>query len=224
MKPTSVLLGFAAHAAAAALGDNLPLPLGEIGWVGSVTPGGPELEYWGIDFEEIEAKIQKDYPGFSIYSDEPSKVSELPEETNENPANTVRSILEARQGKRLCSTRFGEVNPFQVNTGINALRKITAGCKARGRTCIRTQCRTHAAIGLCNDNTYEINIPCPQIATMAEKVKNDCYTHDVSCSFPSSCRDVNPRTAGQMFSPGGTWNVIVGYCTFFGNGERPVRA
>lgn len=51
MKSAAVVLGLVASATAAAVGEKLPLPLGELGWSGSVTPGGPILEYWGTDFE-----------------------------------------------------------------------------------------------------------------------------------------------------------------------------
>jgi hypothetical protein len=56
MKSAVVVLGLVANAAAAAVGENLPpLPLGELGWSGSVTPGGPVLEYWGQDFEVVNS-------------------------------------------------------------------------------------------------------------------------------------------------------------------------
>lgn len=51
MKVAVVLSGLAASVSAAAVGTDLPLPLGEVGWSGSVTPGGPLLEYWGTDFD-----------------------------------------------------------------------------------------------------------------------------------------------------------------------------
>lgn len=47
---------------------------------------------------------------------------------------------------------------------------------------------------------------------MAENIKNWCYDADVYCPPRGSCRDVNPHTAGQIFSNHSTWNVIVGYC------------
>ncbi|KAH7375439.1 hypothetical protein B0T11DRAFT_293122 [Plectosphaerella cucumerina] len=223
MKSAVIVLGLVANAAAAAVGENLPpLPLGDLGWSGSVTPGGPVLEYWGQDFADIEAKIRKDYPDFSIYSE--TEVSTPVSESSADPAVAARGVLEARHGPRHCQTRFGEVNPFSVNSCISNLRRISGGCKARARTCIRTQCVSGAAVGICNDNHHEINIPCPDIANMAENIKNWCYTHDTYCPPRGSCRDVNPRTSGQIFSNHSTWNVIVGACGFFGNGERPVKA
>jgi len=96
---------------------------------------------------------------------------------------------------------------------------------------------------MCNDNHHEINIPCPDIANMAENIKNHCYMQDTVCKAPRACDDTNSRTHGQIFSAHKTWNVIVGSCGmsssysvgfretlakrdpgFFGNGERPVRA
>lgn len=107
---------------------------------------------------------------------------------------------------------YGRANPFEINPGISALRRINAGCKARARTCIRNQCKNGSAIGMCNDNHHEINIPCPDIANMAENIKNHCYMQDTVCKAPRACDDTNIRTHGQIFSAHKTWNVIVGSC------------
>ena len=50
----SVILGLMACKAvlaAVALDESSSLPRGELGWSGSVTPGGPEVEYWGEDLD-----------------------------------------------------------------------------------------------------------------------------------------------------------------------------
>lgn len=68
---------------------------------------------------------------------------------------------------------------------------------------------------MCNDNHHEISIPCPDIAGMAENIKNHCYMQDASCRPPRACDDTNIRTHGQIFSAHKTWNVIVGVCCRF---------
>ncbi|KAF5009150.1 hypothetical protein FDECE_4594 [Fusarium decemcellulare] len=221
MKLSLTMLGLVAAAAGAALPDDkLPLPLGQVGWEGRVTPDGPIEEYWGDDFDEIEAKIQKDHPGFSIYSDiDPELLEPTSADESESPAVAVTRTLEKRNLN--CQARFGTVNPFNVNGGINNLRRITAGCKARARHCIRTQCVGDAGIGLCNDNHHDINIPCPRIADMATEIRGGCYRSDVCCRpAPRGCEECNARTSGQKFD--GNHNVIVGACSFFAPGERPV--
>ena len=58
MKHITVLFGFVASAMAAVVppAPALPLPLGEVGWQGSVTPGGPTIEVWGESFEVRDAQ------------------------------------------------------------------------------------------------------------------------------------------------------------------------
>lgn len=59
MRSAAFILPFVASAAAAAVNTGnptaveggLPLPLGEIGWEGVVTPGGPSVKVWGASFE-----------------------------------------------------------------------------------------------------------------------------------------------------------------------------
>jgi hypothetical protein len=61
MRSAAFILPFVASAAAAAVNTGnptaveggLPLPLGEIGWEGVVTPGGPSVKVWGASFEVI---------------------------------------------------------------------------------------------------------------------------------------------------------------------------
>lgn len=53
MQHFAIFLSFIASAMTAAVPPSLqpPLPIGEIGWQGSVTPGGPMIEVWGQSFE-----------------------------------------------------------------------------------------------------------------------------------------------------------------------------
>lgn len=55
MKHISIFLSLAAAVAGATLGPRAdagpPLPVGEIGWEGSVTPGGPVVKVWGADLD-----------------------------------------------------------------------------------------------------------------------------------------------------------------------------
>lgn len=52
---TSILLGLAATATGAAITTrselDAPLPMGEIGWEGIITPGGPLVKIWGADLD-----------------------------------------------------------------------------------------------------------------------------------------------------------------------------
>ncbi|TLD20689.1 hypothetical protein PspLS_08542 [Pyricularia sp. CBS 133598] len=89
----TTILSLAAYASASAIGNIPPLPIGELGWEGSVVPGGPKVEVWGSSFEDIEAKIRKDHPEFSIYN---ANETQTPGAT-ENPSIAPRAVLEARQ-------------------------------------------------------------------------------------------------------------------------------
>ncbi|KAH7353844.1 hypothetical protein B0T11DRAFT_300918 [Plectosphaerella cucumerina] len=223
MKHLNIVLSLAAAVAGATLpgpsASGLPLPLGEMGWTGSITPGGPVVQVWGADLDDIEAKIKKDHPEFSMYLDEPIQ----PLASSENPALEAREALSKRLNGN-CDGRFGNAKVSGVNDGINSLRRVTAGCSARARTCIRTQCNHDAAIGLCNDNYHDITVRCTDVANMAEEIRKSCHW----VKFPHVCPPGRPCTItdhwshGQEFARAGPWNVIVGTCGFFGGGSRPV--
>ncbi|KAH6685426.1 hypothetical protein F5X68DRAFT_233171 [Plectosphaerella plurivora] len=225
MKHFSILLSLVAAAAGAALSpradSGLTLPLGEIGWEGSVTPGGPVVKVWGADLDDIEAKIKKDHPEFSIWLDEPNEAT--PVESSANPALEVRAALVKRL-KGNCDSRFGRADVAYVNDCIINLRKVNGNrCSARARTCIRTQCVRSAAVGLCNDITYDITVNCTDVARMADTVRLACnWIRLPWVCAPGKCNIQEHWSHGQEFSPGNTWNVIVGTCGFFGNGEKPV--
>ncbi|KAL0943370.1 uncharacterized protein CTRU02_201256 [Colletotrichum truncatum] len=220
---SATVLGFVASAAAAALAtpSGLPQPLGELGWEGVITPGGPKVEVWGSSFEDIQAKIQVEHPKFSIYTHE----EQAAPETSADPAVVARSKLERRWGRRVCDNRFGVVMPYFAEQAANNLRRINGNsCKARARTCIRTQCVGGAAIGICNDNHHQIDVPCTGVADMARHIYQNCWELDTDCKAGRGCEGSNHVTFGQLFSDHHTWNVIVGQCGYFGNGERPVKA
>ncbi|KAH6695407.1 hypothetical protein F5X68DRAFT_227388 [Plectosphaerella plurivora] len=219
MRTPAFVLPLVASAAAAAVGNVLPLPMGEIGWEGPATPGGPSVKVWGNSFEDIEAKIKKDHPGFSIYLDAPQE-----DTTGSSEAPEVAARAALLQKRVNCDTRFGEVIPYYAEQGISNLRRINGNnCWARARHCIRTQCVGGAGIGLCNDNYNDINIPCTRVAEMAEHVTRNCWKMDTVCRPGQGCHGENETTFGQEFD-GGNFNVIVGQCSFFGGGERPVKA
>ncbi|KAM5343657.1 hypothetical protein ACJ41O_012194 [Fusarium nematophilum] len=157
MRTAAVALSFVASATAAAINTTgPPLPMGELGWGGVVNPGGPKIEVWGNDLDEIEAKIKKYHHEFSIYSEEEEEVPEV----SADPAVVARGVLEARLINRNCDTRYGEVNDYLVGVAIENLKRVAGNqCKTRARTCIRTKCVNGAAIGLCNDNYHEIVVP-----------------------------------------------------------------
>ncbi|KAL0943482.1 uncharacterized protein CTRU02_201369 [Colletotrichum truncatum] len=144
---SATFLGFVASAAAAALSvrSEPPQPLGELGWEGAVTPNRPVLEVWGTSFEDIESKIRKDYPNFSIYTEE----EQVDPETSANPAVATRGELERRW---------------------------------------------------------------------------NCWELDTDCKAGRGCEGSNHVTFGQLFADAGNWNVVLGQCSYFGNGERPVKA
>ncbi|KAH7347503.1 hypothetical protein B0T11DRAFT_359937 [Plectosphaerella cucumerina] len=226
MRSAPFILPFVASAAAAAVNTGnptaveggLPLPLGEIGWEGVVTPGGPSVKVWGASFEDIEAKIREDYPEFSIYEEE----EQTGPETSPVPEVVTRAALEKRQ--RYCDPRFGRVMPHYIDQCISALRRINGNnCWARARHCIRNQCINGGAVGMCNDNHHDINIPCTRVADMAANIRQNCWEVDTACKAGQGCWGENHTTFGQLFDAGG-FNVIVGQCGFFGNGQRPVKA
>ncbi|KAH8178519.1 hypothetical protein LIA77_00038 [Sarocladium implicatum] len=237
MRSTGLLLGFAA---AVSFGAAVPapsnvviadapnhahLPTGEIGWEGVVVKGEPPVEIWGATFEDIETKIREKYnKEFSIYTKEENKIIA----TSENKALKARSKLESRSRNINCDARYGLAQSIYIEAGKDNLRRINGNsCKAKARTCIRTQCTYTSGIGICNDNTWAIDIPCTTIADMAHDIGTRCAWMDAPHCDPQGNCAVSPYNMwerGQAFSPGLSWNVIVGDCTFFGNGERPVKS
>ena len=62
MKYFNILLSLAAVASGAALRDSssepgAALPMGELGWSGRITPGGPIVKVWGDDLDVSQALI-----------------------------------------------------------------------------------------------------------------------------------------------------------------------
>ncbi|KAF6802194.1 secreted protein [Colletotrichum musicola] len=227
MRSSTVVLGLAASMASAAvvpIATIAPLPLGEIGWHGAPVAGGPEIDVWGDSFEDIEAKIKAEYnPDFSIYLQDEQEAPG----TSDDPAVAARDQLERRARNRNCDKRFGEVVAYYAEQATNNLRRINGNsCKARARHCVRTQCVDGAAVGMCNDNHHDIDIACTTIADFAAEIQRGCYRTEPQCDAHGNCV-VSPwrsYTVGQIFSDHLTWNVIVGHCTFFGSGTRPVKA
>ncbi|KAH7353391.1 hypothetical protein B0T11DRAFT_356454 [Plectosphaerella cucumerina] len=228
MKHVGVLLSLAAAAAGAAIGSRSlpesgpPLPMGEIGWEGSVIPGGPLVKIWGADLDDIEAKIKKDHPDFSMFLDVPNEAD--PVESSENPAVEAVDALEKRRNGN-CDSRFGKADVGYYNDGVHNLRRINGNrCVARARTCIRTQCVRTSAIGLCNDNHHEITVQCTDIANMADTIRLHCgfSRWPLVCAPGRPCQILEHWTHGQEFANSGNWNVLAGSCGYFGGGERPV--
>jgi hypothetical protein len=63
MKHLNIVLSLAAAVAGATLpgpsASGLPLPLGEMGWTGSITPGGPVVQVWGADLDVRDVSAQR---------------------------------------------------------------------------------------------------------------------------------------------------------------------
>ncbi|KAH7359256.1 hypothetical protein B0T11DRAFT_300182 [Plectosphaerella cucumerina] len=234
MRYPRVILGFAASVALSAavpspsvapLPGAAPLPIGQLGWEGVVIDGEPPVEVWGASFEDIEAKIRAQYnPDFSIYTKEENK----PPAVSENNALVARTQLEARQRNINCDQRYGDAQSLYVDEGINHLRRVNGNsCKARARTCILNMCVWTSGIGMCNDNTWDIDIPCTTIADYAQVIGMNCaWMPHPECHGPDcTVAPWNLFEKGQAFSPHLSWNVIVGSCSFWGaTGERPVKA
>ncbi|WQF85226.1 hypothetical protein CDEST_10240 [Colletotrichum destructivum] len=220
-----IFLSLAAFSAAAAVDTSVaPLPIGEVGWEGVVVPGQPPIQVWGDSFEDIEAKIRVDHPDFSIYTEE---VQEEPESSG-NPSEEVVSLL-ANVNKDVSKyncNRGGWVYDFTAWDAIEKVKKIAGNkCMTRARKCVRLSCVSGTAVGVCNDNTHDIHMPCSMVGRMADTIYRNCWKQDTICGPPGAgCIGTMPLTQGQAFSPGGTWNTIIGVCSFFGNGERPVKA
>lgn len=111
-------------------------------------------------------------------------------------------------------------------TARDNLRRIAGNsCKARARTCIRTQCINDAAIGICNDNYHDIDIQCTQISDWTLVIVQSCQESVWHCPWTpgDQCVILSTTVRGQVFSPGKTWNVIVGSCGMITILESPSR-
>ncbi|KAH7347471.1 hypothetical protein B0T11DRAFT_333580 [Plectosphaerella cucumerina] len=233
MRSIAIIVGLAASAATAAVLPNqpvsaAPLPMGEIGWEGVVIPGQPAVEVWGATFEDIEAKIRKEYnPEFSIYSEE----IVTPPSITENPALLARKHLETRQTGLICNEYFGSTSTYYAEQARDNLRRISGNrCKARARTCIRMQCVQYAAITTCNDQwNKEVDVHCGMIADFADRIlyAPQCFRHaPVTCDAQNNCNHspLGHESFGQIFANDRSWNVIISSCARWGSGERPVKA
>ncbi|KXH48521.1 hypothetical protein CNYM01_11035 [Colletotrichum nymphaeae SA-01] len=242
MKTSAVILGLVATAASSAIPSEprdveveyapLPFPIGEAGWVGVLEEGGPVVEVWGSDLLDIEAKVQEEH-GTSIFNGtvDVNGTPATPEVAAAfyNEAQKAKRSLEKRQvtdemilQAPNCFEKWGKVDGFQVNTGVNNLRAVNGGCKVRARQCIRTQCVGEAAIALCNDNYYDLEVSCGHVADLAQAIAHDCIWVDI-CSDPKQPAHIcKTWSAGQNFD--GSHNVIVGNCGAVSSSGQPVKA
>ncbi|KAK1491381.1 hypothetical protein CCUS01_03166 [Colletotrichum cuscutae] len=160
---------------------------------------------------DIEAKVQEEH-GTSIFNGtvDVDGTPATPEVAAAfyNEAQNAKRSLEKRAPN--CFEKWGKVDGFQVNTGVNNLRAVNGGCKVRARQCIRTQCVGEAAIALCNDNYYDLEVSCGHVADLAQAIAHDCIWVDI-CSDPKQPAHIcKTWSAGQNFD--GSHNVIVGNC------------
>ncbi|KAH6663319.1 hypothetical protein F5X68DRAFT_251534 [Plectosphaerella plurivora] len=214
MRSIAIIVGLAATAVTAAVLpiSRPPLPIGEIGWEGVVIPGQPAVEVWGSSFEDIEAKIRKEYnPDFSIYTEK----IETPPSITENPALVARKHLETRQTGLICNEYFGSTSTYYAEEARNNLRRISGNrCKARPRTCIRMQ---------------DVDVHCGMIADFADRIlyASACFRHaPMTCDPQNNCNfsPLAHESFGQIFANDRSWNVIISGCAIWGGGERPVKA
>ncbi|KAL2882645.1 hypothetical protein SGCOL_001849 [Colletotrichum sp. CLE4] len=236
MKISTVLLGLVATVASSAIPSEprdvevqyapLPFPIGQAGWVGVLEEGGPVVEVWGSDLLDVEAKVQEAHSA-SIFNGtvDVEGIPATPEVATafyneaQNRQNAKRS-LEKRAPH--CFEKWGKVDGFQVNTGVNNLRAVNGGCKVRARQCIRTQCVGEAAIALCNDNYYDLEVSCGHVADLAQAIAHDCIWVDICFDPKQPAHTCKTWSAGQNFD--GSHNVIVGNCGAVSSSGQPVKA
>ncbi|WYZ41285.1 hypothetical protein EsH8_V_000180 [Colletotrichum jinshuiense] len=180
-----------------------------------------------IPHKEIEAQVQEKQPGASIFSGPVDHDGIPPSEEAAtawiNEARNVLDTLQKRWGPPLCINKWGKVDGFRVNTGINNLRGVSGGCKVRARQCIRTQCiGGDAAIALCNDNYYDLEVSCGHVADLAWDLAKECVWTEWCDGGPKvPGHDCRTLVAGQIFD--GTHNVIIGNCVAVSPSGQPVK-
>ncbi|KAJ6264452.1 hypothetical protein Dda_0598 [Drechslerella dactyloides] len=135
---------------------------GEMTWVGSITPGGPNVQLNGTA-PPIVAQILELNPEWQ-------------------PATAMKRSIERRQWRDdgACGLVAGEVaNAGATVDNINYLRAIgEAACGVDGHTCVTMICNHNSALELCNNNDYHFQTNCRYLAEGAAQLYNHCSQRD----------------------------------------------
>ncbi|KAH8668937.1 hypothetical protein BX600DRAFT_496930 [Xylariales sp. PMI_506] len=173
--------------------DSVPAILGDITWVGNVTDGGPNVTFTGQNLHDIESQIAAIQPGFSWNTTWFAK--------NTMPMNPkINTHLEKRvEGDFYCNVggvTYATTDPLEE--GIQYLHGIPGDCHLGPgpALCSRVSCSYDTAIFYCNDNSYDIYVPCSTLGDRASDIWLACF------QAPYFVR-------GQVFDTD-NWNVAVG--------------
>lgn len=105
-----------------------------------------------------------------------------------------------------------------MNTLWKRLKAVGGRCYVNARRCAFFGCHKTAGAATCNDNHHQLVIECKWVGEWVQQLATrDCIWPGKTCGgkgrVPSHL--CSTGIAGQMFSAGGTWNVIAGDCGAF---------
>lgn len=107
----------------------------------------------------------------------------------------------------------GPAENTYLQDGIDHLNSVTDHpciMEAGPGVCTRVSCSDDTAIWVCNDNSYEIQHSCPDLATYAVDIRAKCHSYTVEMTI-----------RGEEYDSG-NFHVVVGGDSCQTDNERPV--
>ncbi|KAJ1325803.1 hypothetical protein MN608_08999 [Microdochium nivale] len=172
----------------------------DMGWTGSIVPGGPNYTFTGT-VQEIVDQIQEIDPDY-VLPDVTAESSDSPAVDDEAPVSAnPAAVLGSRQtAHTIC--RVAASGPclslIAANEGIRYLQGLQGDCwlPPGPAVCARVSCSWNCGISWCNDNNHRVSWLCKDLWPAAQTTINRCpYARGAW---------------GQTFDEQG-FNVIVGY-------------
>ncbi|KXJ90220.1 hypothetical protein Micbo1qcDRAFT_205836 [Microdochium bolleyi] len=170
----------------------------DMGWTGSIVPGGPNYTFTGTA-QEIISQIQEIDPNYVA----PDATAISWDSVDANAALVSANpdaILTRQQAHTICRVAAPGPCPNRLaaNEGVRYLAGLQGDCwlPPGPRVCARVSCSWNCGISWCNDNNHRVSWLCRDLTNNAQKTINECpYAEGVW---------------GQTFDEQ-NFNVIVGY-------------
>jgi len=189
--PTAYPSGATVHAPVNAT-NELPLPEGQIKWIGQIEENGPNVTLTGTHYE-VRMKIRD----LGAYWQQPGYV--WPNDTLAEDAAELETRSTQRDPWSYCNDRnkpFAQAKATRNNIQYLRTHYGNAYCGVNPHQCGRFSCSYNAAILLCNDNNFELVIPCTEFYNHAMYTWNSCNQQDMGMN-------------GQTFYINPAYNVIL---------------
>ncbi|KAK6518637.1 hypothetical protein TWF506_005771 [Arthrobotrys conoides] len=158
-------------------------------WIGTPTPGGPEIRLNGTAKEILE------------------QIKEINPDWEEGPVPTAttkeacsKPIINGRPTCNLVAGGYAKNVPLFEEVIPYLWRLGATTCGAYRKSCSRVSCAWSSGVELCNDRDEEVQMRCDRIAGAADIIRQDCEQAGIS--------QLTWIVKGQWFDTTG-YNVVI---------------